>query len=75
MFDGVSNVQLAGELMKIHYLKVSVIRGVENAVSLFFNDISKIPVVNHMITAHKVICNLFGSAIYHQPHSIFKSKS
>ena len=27
-----------------------------------------------MITAHKEIYNLFGSGIYHKPHSIFKSK-
>ena len=28
-----------------------------------------------MISAHKVIYNIFGSGIYHKPHSIFKSKS
>ena len=28
-----------------------------------------------MITYHKEIYNLFGSEIYHKPHSIFKSKS
>ena len=53
MFDGASNVQLAGELLKIIYPKISVMRGVEHTVSLFFNDVSKIPVVNHMITSHK----------------------
>ena len=46
----------------------------EHTVSLFFNDVSKIPIVNQMITAHKAIYNLFGSGIYHKPHSIFKSK-
>ena len=75
MFDGASNVQLAGELLKIHYPKISVMRGVEHTVSLFFNNVSKIPVVNQMITAHKAIYNLLGSGIYHKPHSIFKSKS
>ena len=50
-------------------------RGVEHTVSLFFNDVSKIPVVNPTIRAHKAIYNLFGSGIYHKPHSIFKSKS
>ena len=50
-------------------------RGVEHTVSLFFNDVSKIPVFNQMITAHKAIYNLFSSGIYHKPHSIFKSKS
>ena len=28
-----------------------------------------------MISAHKAIYNLFGSGIYHKPHSISKSKS
>ena len=28
-----------------------------------------------MISDHKAIYNLFGSGIYHKPHSIFKSKS
>ena len=72
MFDGASNVQLSGEVLKIHYSKVSVMRGVEHTVSLFFYDVSKILVVNQMITAHKAIYNLFGSGIYHKPHSIFK---
>ena len=49
-------------------------RGVEHTVSLFYNDVSKIPVVNQMITAHKAIYNFFGSGIYHKPHSIFKPK-
>ena len=75
MLDGDSNIQLAVELLKIHYPKVSVMHGVEHNVSLFFNDVSKIPVMNKMITDHKAIYNLFGSGIFHKPHSIFKSKS
>ena len=72
MFYGASNVQLAGELLKIHYPKITVMRGVENTVSLFFIDVFKIQVVNQTITAHKAIYKLFGSGIYHKPHSIFK---
>ena len=75
MFDGSSNVQLSGETFKIHYPKVSVMRGVEHTVSLFFNDVSKIPVLDQTITAHKAIYNLFGSGIYHKNRSIFKLKS
>ena len=74
IFDEALNVRIDGELLKIHYSKVSVICGVEHTVSLFFNDISKIPVVNQMITAHKAIYNLFGSGIYNKKHSILKSK-
>ena len=54
-FDGASNVQLAGELLQIRYPKITVMRGVEHTVSLFFNDVSKIPVVNQMISANKEI--------------------
>ena len=75
MFYGASNVKLAGELLKIHYPKVSVMRGFEHTVSLFFNDVSKIPVLNEMITAHKAIYNLCGYGIYHKPHSKFKPES
>ena len=70
MFNGASNVQLAGELLKTHYPKISVMRGVEHTVSLFSNYVSKIPVVNQIITAHKAIYNLFGSGIYNKPHYI-----
>ena len=75
MFDGDSNVQLDSQLLNIHYPKISVMRGVEHNVYLFLNDVSKIPVVNQIITAHKAIYNLFDSVIYHKPHSILKSKS
>ena len=74
MFDGASNVQLGGKLLKVNYPKLTVMRGVEHTVSLFFNDVSKIPIINQMIFAHKMIYNIFGSDIYHKPQSIFKSK-
>ena len=75
MFDAALNVQLSGRLLKVHYTKLTVMRGVEHTVSLFFNNISKIPIVNKMISDHKMIYNIFGSGIYHKPNSIFKSKS
>ena len=74
MFDGASNVQFAGRLLKVNYPKLTVMRGVEHTVSLFFNDVSKIPILNQNISAHKMIYNIFGYVIYHNPHSIFKSK-
>ena len=39
--------------MKISHTKLIVMRGVEHTVSLFFNDVSKIPIVNQMIATHK----------------------
>ena len=40
MFDGASNVQLGGKLLKLDYPKLTVMRGVEHTLSLFFNDVS-----------------------------------
>ena len=74
MLDGSSNVHFAVELLKIHHPKITVMRVFEQPVSLFFNDVSKIPVVNRMIKSHKAIHNLFVSGIYHKPQFIFKSK-
>ena len=55
MFNGASNVQLVGRFLKMHYLKLTVMRGVEHTVSLFFNNVSKIPILNQMPSAHKMI--------------------
>ena len=75
IFDGASNVQLTGRILKVYYPKLTVMRGVEHTVSLFFNDVSNIPIVNQILSDHKMIYNIFGSGIQHKSHSIFKSKS
>ena len=49
--------------------------GVDQIVLLFFNNVSKIPIVNQMISSHKMMYNIFGSGISHKPHSVFKFKS
>ena len=74
MFDGAANVKLAGGNLKIYYSKLTLMCRVEHTVYLLFNDVSKIPIANQMILAHKAIYNLFGYGIYHTTHSIFKSK-
>ena len=74
MFDGASNVQLWGKLLKFHYPKWTVMGAVEHKLSLFFNDVSKIPIVHQGIASHKTVYNIFGSGIYQKPHSIFKYK-
>ena len=74
MFDGALNVKLAERILKVHYPKLTVIRGFEHTVSLFLNDVSEIHIANQMISAHKMIYNIFGSGIYHKPHSILKYK-
>ena len=74
-FNGAPNVQLGETLLKVRYPKLTVMRGVEHTVSSFSNDVTKIPIVNQMIYAHKMIYNIFCPGIYHKPHYIFKSKS
>ena len=49
MFDGSSNVQLASRLLKVHYPKLTVMRGVEHKVWSFSNDYSNITIVNQII--------------------------
>ena len=74
IFYGASHVQIEGRLLKFHYPKLIVMHGVEHTVLLFFNYVSKIPIVNKTVSAHKMIYDIFGSSIYHRPHSIFKFK-
>ena len=74
MFNGASNVQLWGDLLKINNPKLTVIYWVEHNVAIYFNDVSKLPIVNQIIWSHKAIYNIFGSGIYLKPQSIFKSK-
>ena len=75
MFDRASNVQLGSKLLKYHYHTFISMHCVEHNVSLLFNGVFKISILNHMIAAHKVIYNVFGSIIYHKPHSRSKYKS
>ena len=58
MFDGASNIQLAGRILKVNYPKMTVMRGVKHTVSLFFNDVSKIPIIHQMIYSHKMIYDI-----------------
>ena len=74
MFDGASNGQLAGKVLKLHYPKFTVMRGVEHTVLLFFNYVSNIPIENQIIYDHKMINIIFGSGVYNKPNSILKSK-
>ena len=75
MFHVASNVQLEVRLLNMHYPKFTVMRRVEHTVALIFSDVSKIPIVNQMISVHKMIYNILCYGIYHKPRSIFKTKS
>ena len=70
MYDEALNVQLIVILLKVCYTKFIVVHGVKHTVSLFFNGVSKIPIVHQMISDHKMIYNIFSSGIYHKTCSI-----
>ena len=72
MVDGVSNVQLEGNIMNRYYSKVNVMCVVQLAVLIIFDDVSKVPIVNQTIRYHKAIYNIFESGIYNNSHSIHK---
>ena len=72
MFNGALNVKITGRFLKFNYPKLTVMRGVEHTVLLFFNDVYKISILNQMIYSQKMIYNIFGSDIYHKPHPILK---
>ena len=74
LFNGATNVQFSGEFLKIYNPKLTIMRRFKHTVYFFFNNVSKIPIVNQMILDHKAIYNIFGYIIYHEPHFIFKSK-
>ena len=73
MFDGSLNVQLAGRLLKVHYPKLTFMRGVEQIVLLFFNDVYKITILNQVISAQNMIYIIFGSGVHNKTHYIFNS--
>ena len=74
VFDGAENVKLSGEILKIYYPELTLMRRFKHTVYIFFNDVSNIPIVNQIIIAQKAIYNIFGSGIYCKPRSISKSK-
>ena len=45
-FDGGSNFQLAGQIIRARFPRITVVHGLEHVLSLVFVDISKIPVIH-----------------------------
>ena len=53
MFNGASDIQLGGDILNIRYPNMTVMHGVEHTISLLFNGVLKLPIVNQMIRAYK----------------------
>ena len=74
-FDGASNVQNAGEILRAHNWRITVGHGAEHVVSLFFSDVyTKVPEFKRLSNFAKKVRNIFGS-VRHSPSAMFKKYS
>jgi hypothetical protein len=71
-FDGASNVQNAGEILRAFNPRITVGQGAEHVVSLFFSDVyTKVRSCVILSAFAKRVCNIFGS-VRHAPSAMFK---
>jgi hypothetical protein len=74
-FDGASNVQNAGEILRAYNRRITVGHGAEHVVSLFFSDVyTKVPEFKRLSDFAKKVRNIFGS-VRHSPSAMFKKYS
>ena len=74
-FDGASNVQNAGEILRAYNPRITVGHGAEHVVSLFFSDVyTKVSEFRKISDFAKKVRNIFGST-RHSPKAIFEKYS
>jgi hypothetical protein len=74
-FDGASNVQNAGEILRAFNPRITVGHGAEHVVSLFFADVyTKVKSFMLLSAFAKKLRNVFG-AVRHSPSAMFKKYS
>ena len=74
-FDGASNVQNAGKILRAFNPRITVGHGAEHVVSLFFADVySKVQSFMFLSAFAKRLRNIF-SAVRHSPSAMFKKYS
>ena len=72
LFDGAANMQKAGEVLGALYPRISCLHGAEHVMSLYFNDIFKIPEICIFMKLCKLMYKHFGSGAMHAPYAIFQ---
>ena len=71
-FDGASNVQNAGEILRAFNPRITVGHGAEHVVSLFFSDVyTKVRYFGILSVFAEKVRNIFGS-VRHAPSAMFK---
>jgi hypothetical protein len=74
-FDGASNVQNAGEILKAFNRHITIGHGTKHIVSLFFSDIyTKVPQFKRLSDFGKKVQNIFG-LVRHGPKAMFETYS
>jgi hypothetical protein len=74
-FDGASNVQNAGEILRAFNPRITVGHGADHVVSLFFADVyTKVQSFMLLSAFAKKLCNIFG-AVRHSLSAMFKKYS
>jgi hypothetical protein len=74
-FDGAANVQKAGRILQAHYPRIVLTHGAEHVLSLFFQDVFKLPILSVLSKIVKKTYVLFGSGAMHGPYAIFQKHS
>ena len=83
-FDGGSNFQLAGRIIRARFPRVTVVHGLEHVLSLVFVDISKIPVIHvsyfviyfdWVCSQHKFLAPLYTDTFLLQIYSAIEPAS
>lgn len=75
IFDGASNVQKAGKLLAAQFPRIAVIHGAEHVISLFFQDVFKLPEFEVLRDFNRTLYRFFGSGSMHGPYAIFSKHS
>ncbi len=74
-FDGASNIQNTGEILKAFNPCITIGHGAEHVVSLFFFDVNtKVPQFKRLSDFGKKVRNIFG-LVRHSPKAMFETYS
>jgi hypothetical protein len=71
-FDGASNVQKAGAILRVTYPRVTMLHVAEHVEALFFKDISNLAPIKYQIVRDCFMYSVFGSGAMHSPDALFQ---
>ena len=75
IFDGASNVQKAGEILAVHFPRITVLHGAEHVVALFYQDPFQMPEFDVLKRFNRSLYRCFGSGAMHLPYAVFQKHS